>query len=55
MAFVDFLVDNKSEAGDGRNFKAPTFQQAANHIATLHEHGPIKTTKIAHNKWTMVA
>jgi len=53
-AFVDFLVDNKSGAGDGGNFKAPTFQRAANHIATLHECGPIKTAKIAHNKWTTV-
>jgi len=52
--FVNFLVDNKSGAGDGRNFKAPTFQQAANHISTLHERGPIKTAKIAHNKWTTV-
>ncbi|KIJ95577.1 hypothetical protein K443DRAFT_11292 [Laccaria amethystina LaAM-08-1] len=47
--FVDFLVDNKSEVGDGGKFKAPTFQWAANHIATFHECGPIK---IAYNKQT---
>ena len=53
-AFVDFLIAIKAEAGDGGNFKTTTFQQATNHIANLHEHGPIKPTKIAHNKWSMV-
>jgi hypothetical protein len=34
-ALVDFLVDNKAEAGDGGNFKKATFQRAANNIAPL--------------------
>lgn len=39
LAFVDFLVAHKAEAGDGANFKAATFQKAAQHLAPLLERG----------------
>ena len=53
-ALVEFLVENRSEAGDGGNFKSPTFQQAVAHIAPLLKEGPVKTVKSARNKWTAV-
>jgi hypothetical protein len=49
---VDFLVDNKAEAGDGGNFKKATFQRATTSIAPLHERGPVKTVKGCQNKWS---
>ena len=51
-ALVDFLVDNKAEAGDGGNFKKATFQRAANSIAPLCECGTAKTINNIQNKWT---
>ena len=53
-ALVDFLVDNKAEAGDGGNFKKATFQRAANKIAPLRECGAAKTVKSIQNKWATV-
>ena len=53
-ALVEFLVNNKAEAGDGGNFKTSTFQQAVSHITTLHERGPIKTIKSTWSKWISV-
>ncbi|KDR65022.1 hypothetical protein GALMADRAFT_82385 [Galerina marginata CBS 339.88] len=50
-ALVDFLGDNKAEAGDGGNFKSTTFQRAVSHIAPLHERGSIKTVKSTRSKW----
>ncbi|PPQ79922.1 hypothetical protein CVT25_002996 [Psilocybe cyanescens] len=48
---IDFLVDCKTEAGNGGNFKKTTFQQAVTHIAPLLQHGPAKTVKGCQNKW----
>jgi hypothetical protein len=53
-AFVDFLVDNKAEAGDGGNFKTATYQGALGHVAPLYERGAAKTVKVLRNKWTAV-
>ena len=53
-ALVEFLVENRSEAGNRRNFKSPTFQQAVAHIAPLLKEDPVKTVKSARNKWTAV-
>ncbi|KAF8808362.1 hypothetical protein BYT27DRAFT_7096815 [Phlegmacium glaucopus] len=52
-ALVDFLEDNKAEAGDGGNFKTTTFQQAVSQIAPLHEHGLVKTVKSTCTKWIL--
>jgi len=54
-ALVDFLVDNKAEAGDGGNFKKATFQRAMTSIAHLHERGAPKTVKSCQNKWASVS
>lgn len=54
-AFIDFLVDNRAEAGDGGNFKTPTYQRAVAHISQLHERGAVKTVKTCRNKWTTVS
>lgn len=54
-AFVDFLIDNKAEAGDGGNFKNATFQRAATVIAPLCERGAAKTVKSCQNKWASVS
>ncbi|KAF8816147.1 hypothetical protein BYT27DRAFT_7221677 [Phlegmacium glaucopus] len=50
-ALVNFLEDNKAEAGDGGNFKTTTFQWAVSQIAPLHERGLVKTVKSTHTKW----
>lgn len=55
LVFVDFLVANKAEAGDGSNFKAATFQKAANHLAHLLERGAAKNAKSCGNKYCAVS
>jgi len=32
--FLQYLLDHQAEGGDGGNFKAPTFNAAARHIAS---------------------
>ena len=54
LAFINFLVEHKSEAGDGRNFKVATFQKAEAHLAPLLERGAIKTQKSCRNKYSAV-
>ncbi|KAF8806875.1 hypothetical protein BYT27DRAFT_7292271 [Phlegmacium glaucopus] len=51
LALVDFLVEHKSEAGDGSSFKAATFQKAAKHLAPLLERGAAKNQKSCGNKY----
>lgn len=53
-AFVDFLVAHRAEAGDGCNFKAATFQRAAQSIAPLLQRGGPKTAKSCGNKYCAV-
>ncbi|KXN90442.1 hypothetical protein AN958_04114 [Leucoagaricus sp. SymC.cos] len=50
-AFVDFLVEHKSTAGDRGNFKASTLQQALPVIAVHYQSGAAKTVKSLQNKW----
>ncbi|TFK26848.1 hypothetical protein FA15DRAFT_553992, partial [Coprinopsis marcescibilis] len=45
------LLEHRSEAGDGGNFKKPTFEAAASSIAHLHLRGAIKIFKICQNKY----
>jgi len=51
-AFIQFLVDHKSEGGDGGSFKGPTYQKALEHMRPLRERGPPKDVKSLQNKWT---
>ncbi|KAF8151322.1 hypothetical protein B0H34DRAFT_810484 [Crassisporium funariophilum] len=50
-SLVDFLLDNKLEAGDGGYFKTTTYRRAVTHIAPLHERCIVKTVKACRNKW----
>jgi hypothetical protein len=54
LVLIDFLVANKVEAGDGTNFKAPTFQKAAKHLAPLYKCGAPKNVKSCSNKFCAV-
>jgi len=54
-SLLDFLVDNKAEAGDGGNFNKTTFQRAVTSIAPLLERGAAKTVKSCQNKWASVS
>ena len=54
QALVEFIVDHKAEAGDGGNFKQATFQQAALHLAPLHQRGTAKAAKTCSNKYSAV-
>ncbi|KJA25659.1 hypothetical protein HYPSUDRAFT_134332 [Hypholoma sublateritium FD-334 SS-4] len=50
---LDFLVENKAEAGDGGNFKQVMFQQAIESIKPLFKCRASKTMKSCQNKWAM--
>jgi hypothetical protein len=53
-ALVAFLHDNRAEAGDGGNFKKPTWLRAAQHVAQFSAQGQTKDMKSCQNKWTAV-
>ncbi|EDR11712.1 uncharacterized protein LACBIDRAFT_314239 [Laccaria bicolor S238N-H82] len=50
-AFVEFLLDNLADAGDGSNFKKAMFQKALSHIAPLLQSRAVKGVKSCQNKW----
>ncbi len=54
-SFVQFLLDHKSEAGDGGTFKGSTYQKGVKHISHLCERGPPKDSKSLQNKWNAVS
>jgi hypothetical protein len=54
-AFVNFLYENRAEAGDGGNFKATTHANAAEAISHLLRVGPKKTGKMCKTKYTGVS
>jgi hypothetical protein len=52
---VDFLYENRSEAGDGGNFKKTTLQRAATELANrLPNTSNPKDVKSVQNKWSAV-
>ena len=53
-AFVDYLLEHKSEIGDAGSFKMGTFNATAEHISVHHTTGPIKTGKMCQTKWRAV-
>jgi hypothetical protein len=53
--FVQYLVDHKSEGGDGGNFKSTTLRAAADHIAAYRTAGVVKEVKHMQIKWTAVS
>ena len=54
--FLDYLLENSSEAGNGYNFKLSTFSTAVSVLAKaqLLLAGPLKTEKRYRTKWTTV-
>ena len=53
-ALVDFLLEHKSEMGQGAMFKLGTFNAAADHIKIHRTSGPIKTGTMCRTKWRAV-
>jgi hypothetical protein len=49
-----YLLEHKSEIGDGGMFKMGTFNAAANVIASHHTLGPVKTGDMCKRKWRSV-
>src|SRR5262245_39537972 len=54
-ALVNYLSEHRSEAGDGGNFKASTFNAAAEAIQPFHKLGPQKTSVMCKRKWQSVS
>jgi len=52
---IQFLVDNKSAAGDGGNFKKVTWMAAATHMKKVTTKGGVKTADGCKNKWNRVS
>ena len=52
--FVDFLYEKRSEGDGAGNFKMPTYNTAADHIAPHLSQGPAKTGAMCRTKWTTV-
>src|ERR1700730_10197888 len=53
-ALLDYLVEHKSEIGDGGMFKMGTFNATAHAIAEHHTLGPVKTGSMCKTKWRTV-
>ena len=53
-ALITFLLEHKSEAGDGMSFKAPTFNKAAIHLIPFTLKGGAKNVASCKNKWAWV-
>ena len=53
-ALLDYLVEHKSEIGDGGMFKMGTFNAAAHVIAGHHTLSPVKTGSMCKTKWRTV-
>ncbi|KAF8326493.1 hypothetical protein F5887DRAFT_1196839 [Amanita rubescens] len=51
-AFLLYLLDHKSEAGDGANFTNPVWQGVALHLQPLLQRGGAKVAKSCISKWT---
>ncbi|KAF8580565.1 hypothetical protein K439DRAFT_1619678 [Ramaria rubella] len=54
VAFLDFLIDYKSEAGDGMSFKGTLWTRAAAHMVDHTSEGGVKTANACRSKWTQL-
>ena len=54
-ALVHYLYKHRSQAGNRANFKAATFEAAADAISHLLEDGPEKTGEMCKTKWSRVS
>ncbi|KAK7458104.1 hypothetical protein VKT23_010011 [Stygiomarasmius scandens] len=50
--FLDYLTDNHSKAGNGGNFTATTFREAADYMALVEYSGGVKDADACRNKWS---
>ena len=53
-ALVDYFYQHRSEVGEGGNFRAKTYNGAAEHIASHLSQGPKKTARTCKMKWVSV-
>jgi hypothetical protein len=53
-ALIDIFLEPKSEAGNGINFKAPTFKKAAIHLLPFTLKGGARIVASCKNKWAQV-
>ena len=53
-ALLTYLLEHKSEMGDGDTFKMGTFNSAATEMTVHHTLGPVKTGKMCRIKWQTV-
>lgn len=51
---LEFLLQNKSRAGDGGSFTSTVFNEAATECNKIRTQGAIKTGKMVKNKWSSV-
>ena len=51
---LNYLLEHKSEIGDGSMFKMGTYNAVATEITQLHTLGPAKTGKRCKGKWKTV-
>ena len=54
-ALIDYLYEHRSQVGSGGNFKAATFDAAAEAISPLLKDGPTKTGRMCKTKWSSVS
>jgi hypothetical protein len=54
IAFIDFLIAHKAEAGDGLNFKPSVWTAAAEHMRPLTTKGGPKQADKCKAKWGRV-
>lgn len=52
---VDLLFERKASAGDGGNFKEPTFREVSAILTPRVVKGGPKTVKACQNKWAAVS
>jgi hypothetical protein len=53
-ALLNYLLEHKSEIGNGGMFKMGTYNAVATEIVWLHTSGPAKTGKMCKGKWRTV-
>ena len=53
--FLQYLLDHRSEGGDGGNFQTATLNATMRHIASHQMTGPVKVEKHGRMKWDGVS
>jgi len=55
VALINYLIDHKSEAGDGANFKTNVFVGASQELTKTVSCGGLKTPAACKSKWAWVS